>query len=208
MTPLRGCTHRPGDIPYSTPDTEIPMRLPVLPGQEIARGDIVTLSGGPGHEARGMEPGHAIRAESVGDTGDARDWGDVSRVAFMAREGSDGSRAARGPKMIPVMPPSGQITTLLDGGIAVGELVGVDLRTDTGTERVDRDDVVTSAHGPPGGNAGRLWQQARLIPHERRDEPPMRRALLGRVQEILATRERGPVTRSGHNDCAIVRGCM
>ena len=95
-----------------------------------------------------MEPGHAMHAESIGDTGDARNWGDVSRGAFMAREGSDGSRAARNPKMIPVMPQSGQITTLLDGGIAVGSLVGVDLRTDTGTERVDRDDVVTSAHRP------------------------------------------------------------
>ncbi|RNJ71489.1 MAG: hypothetical protein EB824_06840, partial [Thaumarchaeota archaeon S15] len=181
------------------------MRLPVLPGQKIAKGDIVTLSGEPGHKARGKEPGHAMHAESAGDTGDARNWGDVSRGAFMAREAAADPGTARGPRMVWVMPPSGYIITLLDGGIAVGELVGVDLRTDTGKERVDRNDVVTSAHRPPGGNAGRLWQQARLIPHERRDEPLMRKALLGRVQEILATREREPVTRSGHNDCAIVR---
>lgn len=199
MTPLRGCTHRPGGVPY--PDHENPIKLPVLPGQEILKGDIVTLSGGP-------EPGYAVHAESAGDTGDARNWGDVSRGAFMAMEGTGGPVAAGRAVMIPVMPPAGQITTLLDSGITVGSLVGVDLRIDTGTERTDRDGAVASTYSPPGGNAWRLWQQARLIPHERRDEPLMRNALLGRVWEILATRERGPVTKSDHNDCAIVRGCM
>jgi len=207
MTPLGGSPYRPGDIPYSGLDKEIPMKLPVLPGQAIARGDIVTLSGKQGEQS--MEAGHAIRAESIGDTGDARNWGDVSRGAFMAKEGTDGRVAAGGTGMIQVMPPSGQITTLLDGGITVGSLVGVDLRIDTGTERIDRDDVVTSTHSSPNEkNIGHLWQQARLIPHEQSQEPLMRKALLGRVLAIYPARARTSAIKSGHNDCAIVRGCM
>lgn len=202
MTPFGGSAYRPGDVPYSNLDHEIHMKLPVLPDQKIFKGDIVTLSAEP-------EPGYAVRAGSVGDRGDARNWGDVSRGAFMARDGPDGPVAADGTRTIRVMPPAGQITTLLEGGITVGSLVGVDLRIDTGTERIDRDSAVTSTHGSPDEkNIGHLWQQARLIPHERRDEPLMRKALLGRVQEILATRERGNIMRSGHNDCAIVRGRM
>jgi len=206
MTPLGG-PYRPGDVPYSSIDNEIPMKLPVLPGQAIARGDIVTLSGKPGEQ--GQEDGHAMRVESIGDTGDARNWGDVSRGAFMAREAAVDPGTARSPRVIQVMPPSGQITTLLDGGITVGSLVGVDLRIDTGTERADRDDAVTSTHSPPDEkNVAHLWQQARLIPHEKRHDPLMRRALLGRVLAIYTPRERTPVIRSRHNDCALVRGCM
>lgn len=204
MTPRSGCTGRPGDIPYRDV-RDVPMRLPALPGQAISVGDIVTVSGGQGHEVQGREPGHAMHAESVGDKGDERNCGDVSRGAFMAT-GSAGGPGGAGA--ITVMPPTGPITALLDAGIAVGSLVGVDLRGDTGTGRVDRDDVVTSAHGLPDGNTGRLWQQARLIPHERRGEALMRKALLGRVLTILAARERGLVTRSSHNDCAVVLGRM
>lgn len=205
MTPLRGSPCEPGDVPYRNLDLNIPMELPVLGGQVIAKGDIVTLSGGAGPGARGEENGYARRAESVGDTGDARNWGDVSRGAFMALRGVDGSKAASGAKRITVMPPYGQIITLLDGGITSGSLVGVDLRVDTGRERVDRDNAVTSTYSTPSErNIGRLWQRARLIPHEQRRDPVMRKALLGRLEKIFVPREREPAVKSRYNDRGLV----
>lgn len=208
MTPIRGrmgSPYRPGDVPYGHLDFNIPMELPVLGGQVIAKGDIVTLSPGPGQGSSCGERGYAMRAESIGEGGAARNWGDVSRGAFMALRHVDSSGAASGAKSIPVMPPFGQITTFLDGGITTGSLVGVDLRIDTGAERLDRHNVVSSTYSSHNErNIGQLWQQARLIPYEQSRDPVMRKALLGRVERIFSPRGTKPAVKSQHNDCGLV----
>lgn len=188
---------RPGDVPHIRFDSHV-VGLPVRPGHVIGRGDIVTPSA-PG------EPVGAARAASIGDGAAARNWGDVSRGAFMALQGAGGPRGAGGDEWVRAMPASGEITTLLDAGVTVGSLVGVDLRIDAGTGRADRDSAVGSGYSPPGeSNAGQLWQRSRLMTREQAGDPALRGALLGRVKRILPARAGGPSRESRHGDCGIV----
>lgn len=196
---------RPGDVPRMRTYASSIVELPVRPGQVIKRGDIVTL---PALEGP-VEPRGAALVESIGDDGVTRNWGDVSQGAFMALHGTGSPRGAGDHVEVRAMPASGEITTLLDAGIAVGSLVGVDLRIDDGARRVDRSSAVTGGRGSPGESGiAQLWQRARLMTPDQAGDPALRKAFLGRVKRIPSARAGKPAQKSRHNDCGVVSSRM
>jgi len=109
-----------------------PEELLALGGQQICIGDIVTI-----------RDGRACQVGSVGTAGDEANWGDVSRGAYMALASVDTEGHHDGDDTLPVCGSGSMVAAYLDGGIAAGTVVGVDLReVDASGRRMDRERAV------------------------------------------------------------------
>lgn len=161
------------------------MRLAVLGGQQICNGDIVTLDGG-----------YACQVESVGAEGDAVNWGNVGGGAYMALASVDTVGLRDGEDSVPAHGPGSIVETILDGGIAAGAVVGVDLRAlDAGGARADRERAVTRPMLRPADRG--LWQRSRLL-SEAGSGAVRRLAALGRITEVFPRDDpRRPVSKQG-----------
>lgn len=162
-----------------------PEELPALGGQQICVGDIVTL-----------ERGYACQVESVAGEEDAVNWGNVGGRAHMALASVDTVGLRDGAESVPAYGHGSVVETYLDGGIAIGAAVGVDLRgVGEDGKRVDRERAVTRPMRRPGDRM--LWQRSRLL-SEAGSGAVRRLAALGRVTGVVPRDDpRRPVSRQG-----------
>lgn len=169
-----------------------PEELPVLGGQQICVGDIVTLEGG-----------YVCQVESVAGEGDAVNWGNVGGRAHMALASVDTTGLADGEESVPAYGPGSVVETYLDGGIGVGATVGVDLRRlDEGGARVGREHAITRPMLRPSDR--KLWQRSRLL-SDAGSGAIRRLAALGRVTKVFPSDCSHRVSKQG--DAGMVRIC-
>ncbi|MDD9808565.1 MAG: hypothetical protein OXU25_01870 [Thaumarchaeota archaeon] len=162
-----------------------PEDLLVLGGQQICVGDIVTL-----------RDGYACQVGSVATTGDAVNWGDVGGGAHMALASVDTVGRGDGEDTVPAYGSGSVVETYLDGGIAAGAIVGVDLRgLDGNGMRANRESAVAVPMPRPVDRT--LWQRSRLL-SDAGSADVERLAALGRVTRIVPRDDpRRPVSRQG-----------
>jgi len=162
------------------------LRIPVLAGQQICAGDIVT-----------MRNEKIVRVESAAGSGDGMSWGDVSGGAYAALESIDTTPPCVESKLIRVLSAGTPTVSVLEAGAVPGSHMGVDLRAMEGDKRVDRRDPVTCLTDHRLDS--RLWQRTRVMSEEDMRDGVRKKAYLGRLDEII-TGNAPHVVRSVHGD--------
>lgn len=158
---------------YAYLEGNVVHHIPVLAGQGIRCGDIVTQVGD-----------RAARVHGVSEEGDGANWGDVGEGAYVALATVDASGAS-GDRTVPVYTYGAVVEVILDGGIVPGSRVGVDLRDCVGGRRADRS---APARAPsPGGHDAELWRRVRAMAPGDIADPKRGRALLGTVVRVSPT---------------------
>lgn len=164
----------PGSRTYDLLPSNAIKYHPVLAGQQICLGDIVT-----------MRNGCIARVESASESGDGVNWGDVSGGAFMALAPADTTQSRGGSETVPTYTYGAWVETILDANAVVGSPMGVDLRAVDGGRRADRRDPVTRSTGH--GLDPTLWQRTRAMQGEDLRDSVQKKAFLGRLIEIFAS---------------------
>lgn len=177
-----------GNTPESIADepNQFDLRAPVLAGQQICTGDIVT-----------MRNGKIARVESAAGSGDGMNWGDVSGGAYVALESIDTTSPRVEPQLIRVLSSGKSVISVLEADAVPGSRMGVDLRAIEGDRRVDRKDPVTCLTDHRLDS--RLWQRTRVMSEDDMRDDVRKKAYLGQLDEILTGNARY-VVPSVHGD--------
>ena len=183
-----GGANRPGSRTYSHREGNVMHHIPVLAGQKICLGDIVTQNGD-----------FLERVKSAATTGDGVNWGDVSRGAYMALAPVDTTNCRNGEESMPVYTYGAWVEVILYEDIAVNSRVGVDLRSQVDGKMVAR----TEADDDPNQRSRdpTLWKRVRAMSAEEMSDPVTGKAFLGRLVEILT--DDGSGTKLNYNFGAV-----
>lgn len=180
-----GEASNPESVAHDT--NQLPICFPVLAGQQICQGDIVTT-----------RDGNIVRVESSEKSGDGINWGDVSSGAYVALESVNTMSARYGSELTRVFAPGARIVSILDANASLGSCMGVDFRTVEGDKRVDRKD------GPVTWSTdhrldSELWQRTRVMSDEDMRNSIRKKAFLGKLVEIHSSNDLNS-TRSKQGD--------